>query len=305
MSVQDIRSDVLNTHNTIMVALVGFTILLWDHVITFADEVELVWKRNKGLLVYLFLLNRYLTPLGFLVNLVAFTLPSWEIKVNTCQHFVRYEGAMTTIGTQVAGLMMFLRVRAIYNKNKAVVWSVMLLFLVWVGVNAWLLTHGEAVQHASGIHSCSMIFDVPLSKIASASAWLPLLYDTVIFTFILKKTTLALRKEQTGRIVRTLLADGTLYYSSICAVNLVLTIMIVRAPQGLKNITAQLELLLTVTMMSRITLNLKKQVMCGSIPMGSSADTVYPIFRLGTQPCRTTRARSGSAAATRTQFPRS
>ncbi|KAG2036379.1 hypothetical protein BDR03DRAFT_982998 [Suillus americanus] len=60
-------------------------------------------------------------------------------------------------------------------------------------------------------------------------------------------------------------------YSVICTVNLVLTIMIIRASDGVKNIAAQLELLsnsdwltsfhysLTVTMMSRITLNLKKE----------------------------------------------
>ncbi|KAM6494312.1 hypothetical protein JOM56_010673 [Amanita muscaria] len=34
--------------------------------------------------------------------------------------------------------------------------------------------------------------------------------------------------------------------------------MIATAPDGVKNISAQLELLVTVTMMSRITLNLKK-----------------------------------------------
>ena len=27
----------------------------------------------------------------------------------SCQHFVRYEGAMTVIGTQIAGFIMFLR----------------------------------------------------------------------------------------------------------------------------------------------------------------------------------------------------
>jgi len=49
-----------------------------------------------------------------------------------------------------------------------------------------------------------------------------------------------------------------MYYSAIFSVNLVLTIMIVSAPAGVKNITAQLQQLLTVAMMSRITINLRK-----------------------------------------------
>jgi len=287
-----------------MVAFVGFTVLIWDHLITVVDEVELVWRRDKGLVYYLFLLNRYLTPLGFIVNLVAFLLPAWGTE--TCQRFVKYEGAMTTVGIQVAGLMMFLRVRALYNKKKAVVWSVMLVFLVWVGVNAWLLAHGQAVPHASGIHSCSMIFDPSLGKISSASAWLPLIYDTLVFALILNKTKPALYRETAGHIVRTLFADGILYYSVgmasslICAVNLVLTIMIINATDGLKNIAAQLELLLTVAMMSRITLNLKKQAVYGPTPTASSTDGVPPISRewpeLG--PYR------ASAATAGTHFPR-
>jgi len=272
-------ADILYTDDTNLVAFVGFTVLIWDHILTFVDEVELIWMGNKGLLVYLFLVNRYLTPLGFIINIVAFMLPSWGTE--TCQEFVRYEGAMTTIGIQVAGLMMFLRVRAIYNKKKAVVWSVMLLFLVWVGVNAWLLTYGQAVQHASGRHSCSMVFDVPFQrKVASISAWMPALYDTFIFALTLSKTIPALRKEEAGHIVRTLHADGIQYYVLMCAVNVVLGIMIASAPEGLQNITAQLELLLTVAMMSRITINLKKQALYGPTLTGTPTDTItYPTSR--------------------------
>ncbi|KIJ62680.1 hypothetical protein HYDPIDRAFT_157576 [Hydnomerulius pinastri MD-312] len=306
-SIQDVMNDALDTRDTIVVAFAGFTVLIWDHFITFGDEVELIWKGDKGLLVYLFLLNRYLTPLGFIVNLVAYTLPSWGIEVSiSCEHFVRYEGAMTSIGIEIVGLMMLLRVRAMYTHQRMIIWSVVLLFLIWVGVTAWLLTHGEAVQHASGVHSCSMIFDMSLSKIASASAWLPLLYDTVVFALTLNKTTPSIRNKQAGHVVRTLFADGILYYSIICAVNLVLTIMIVRAPEDVKNITAQLGLLLTphqVAMMSRITLNLRKQALYGPSPTGSSTDTVYPFSRDWTHSERT-RARSGSAATARSQFSR-
>ena len=47
--------------------------------------------------------------------------------------------------------------------------------------------------------------------------------------------------------------------SVIFSVNLVLTLMIVAAPPGVQNITAQTEQLFTVAMMSRITIHLRKQ----------------------------------------------
>jgi len=54
-----------------------FAILIWDHVDTFTTEVEYIWKGKKNPLSCLFLVNRYLTPFGFIVNLFAYLSPVW------------------------------------------------------------------------------------------------------------------------------------------------------------------------------------------------------------------------------------
>lgn len=52
------------------------------------------------------------------------------------------------------------------------------------------------------------------SLAASASAWIPLLYDTVVLIFTLYRTlpSLKSRETQAGDIVRVILRDGILYY---------------------------------------------------------------------------------------------
>jgi hypothetical protein len=265
----NVLQDLYETRQTIYVGIVGFTILVWDHIVTSADEVELIWQRPKRTIVYLFLLNRYLTPLVFIINLVAYTLPSWDYT--SCRHFVRYEGATTAVGIEIVGLMMLLRVVAIYERQWAAIAPAVFLLLSWIVVTAWLLSYGEPVYHSNHVRSCTMVFDS--GSIASASAWLPLIYDTYIFGLTLNRTLPSIRNKEAGNIVRTLFADGLLYYSVICTINLILTIMIVRAHQGVKNIAAQLELLLTVTMMSRITLNLKSQAFHGPSPHRSQAES--------------------------------
>jgi len=50
------------------------TVLLYDHLLSLSDEIEYVWKGKKGPLVYLFFVNRYVTPLGFMINLLAFSI---------------------------------------------------------------------------------------------------------------------------------------------------------------------------------------------------------------------------------------
>ncbi|KXN89412.1 hypothetical protein AN958_05721 [Leucoagaricus sp. SymC.cos] len=181
--------DKLDTLRTNFVGFASLTALVWDHIDTFADEVEYIWKGHKGpckssTTCPSFLQNRYFTPLGFIFNLHAYLSPVWTV-------------------------------------------------------------------------ACSMVFDhsKPYSgALASASAWIPLLYDTIIFVLTLHKTVPPLRRAEASYIITRLLEDGLLYYSVIVSVTLVLTIMIIGAPEGTKNIAAQI----TVAMMSRITLNLRK-----------------------------------------------
>lgn len=101
--------------------------LVYDYVLTFCDEVELIWKKKKSLATHLFFLNRYFFLFSFIPNLIGpYILDTVsishidELTVNPaylspwfgremCSHFVRYEGAQAVFGIGVAGLMMGLR----------------------------------------------------------------------------------------------------------------------------------------------------------------------------------------------------
>ncbi|KAG2357702.1 hypothetical protein BDR07DRAFT_1419473 [Suillus spraguei] len=282
------------TMQAIYVGFVGFTILIWDHLVTIGDEVELIWKGRKGirewhrqygydlLKLHVYSQNRYLTPLGFIINLVAYNLPSWSHK-----HFVRYEGALTAIGIEIVGIMMLLRVVAMYKYQRAIILLAVLLLLAWTGVTAWLLSRAGRMFSPSS--PCSMVFNS--GNIASASAWLPLLYDTYVFGLTLNRTLPAIRNKEAGRVIRTLLADGLLYYSVICSVNLVLTIMIIKAPEGVQNIAAQLELL--------ITLNIKKQAYYKPSPLHLQVDNIMMSTRNQTISTHSGGVRALSRAAVR------
>jgi len=264
--------DVIFSMRTNYMGIASFTILIWDHLVSLSDEIEYVWKGTKGPIVYLFFFIRYFTPLAFSVNLYAYFSPTWTLE--SCAHFVRYEGVATVICIETVGLMMLLRIQALYSGHKWLVRSLAIFLLLETGVNAWLITHGEPVVHnlSSGIHSCTMIFNPSISDAASSSAWIPLLYDSIVLGLTLYRTIPPIKNRQAGYITQRLLEDGVLYYSVIFSVTLVLTIEIISSPPGLKNITAQLEQLLTVAMMSRITIGLKKAgraVRRDTVPLGS------------------------------------
>jgi len=167
---------------------------------------------------------------------------------------------MNAFGINVASFMMLLRIRALYNRNKWVVGFVGSILAVEFGINMGLLFTATSVPHLVPDASCSMIFTVKDTVLSSGSAWLPLLYDTVIF-LLLSYRTIGIRRENPlaagNHILKILWEEGLMYYCVICTIAVILTIMINVAEKGVQNITAQLELLLTVAMMSRITLDLK------------------------------------------------
>jgi len=247
--------------STNYLGLAGFVVLVYDHILTFNDEIQYIWHGKKKIVIWLFLINRYVTPLGFIINLNAYMSPSWSIE--TCRQFVVYEGIMGFFGVAVASLMMLVRIHAIYYGDLYVMSIMWLLFWGMVIVNVWLLTTTGPVIHP-GIAGCSMLFGQShnIGRWVSATAWTPLCFDTVVIALVIFRTrriVLAKIAEQ-SKVVTVLIRDGIMYFSVILAVNLVLAVMIVRAPDGIKNIFAQFQLILTVTMMSRITLNLRKNM---------------------------------------------
>jgi hypothetical protein len=86
---------------------------------------------------------------------------------------------------------------------------------------------------------------------SSASAWIPLLYESIVFFLSLYKFVPELYRKYAHiqpesahtRVIARLLMDSLAYYFVILAITATLTIMITNSPQNIKNIVAQTELL--------------------------------------------------------------
>ncbi|KZP11193.1 hypothetical protein FIBSPDRAFT_899190 [Athelia psychrophila] len=248
----------------------AFTILIWDHIITFPDEarcspfqispaanVKYMWKGRKTPLCTQRTHDADTDPNQF----EAYTLQSWE--QDTCERYIRYEGIMMTIGIGSVSLMMLIRVYALYNTFRWVTGSVAFILFVETVMNVYLMVYARA---------CSMILNGSHFA-ASASVWLPLIYVTIVFKLFLFKTLQTLGSSDPEYLVRRMFQDGLVYYVLICAVNLTLDVMLIATSVGIQNIAAQFKLLshhddlksrfsltnLKISMMSRITLNLKQR----------------------------------------------
>ncbi|KAI1790138.1 hypothetical protein LXA43DRAFT_522046 [Ganoderma leucocontextum] len=282
-------SEEFELRTTFYVGVASYTVLIYDHLLTLGDEIKYIWRKKKrGPLIWLFFLNRYMTPLAFLGNLIAYFSGTFDHE--KCMHFVQYEGATTMIGINIASLMMLLRIYAMYSKRPYVVAFVAVIFCLEFGTNAWLVSHGIAVNHSPRIRACSMIFDsTKVPRVATSStAWSVLIYDTVVLGLTLYCTFNTIRGATVANTMRVLLKEGLMYYSVIFSVTLVLTLMVAFAPPGIQNVCAQMEYLLTVTMMSRITLHLKRsahkqELMGHRYELSTNMTTAWPRTGVGSE----------------------
>ena len=69
-----------NKTSTVIEA-VGFVLLLYDHMLTFRDEVDSVWSARPSFAKKLFLLNRY-------------TVPAMQLTCAICRHFIHFLSPM-------------------------------------------------------------------------------------------------------------------------------------------------------------------------------------------------------------------
>jgi len=53
--------DVAETRQIFTMILVGLTVQLYDHILTFKDEVNLIWRKRISVVSVVYLLNRYIT----------------------------------------------------------------------------------------------------------------------------------------------------------------------------------------------------------------------------------------------------
>lgn len=64
-------------------SVAAFVLLLWDHILTFEQEVKYIWPSRATVIKWLFLVNRYLVCIILSVNLHSeFQVITKECSIN-------------------------------------------------------------------------------------------------------------------------------------------------------------------------------------------------------------------------------
>ncbi|PIL24130.1 hypothetical protein GSI_13882 [Ganoderma sinense ZZ0214-1] len=253
------------------ITLAAFTLLYYDYALTVTSEIEWYWSPPSPSAPFiLFTVSRYFGLLGPIPVFLEYFggLPEhvtvretlWRNSGWISSRFGPLDVAKYKSTTK---LLLILRTYALYNCNKRVLALLICMFI------------GGAVQSVSAVMTSDspLSTDIPLNfpfmecnlslnvnqGVHLALAWSAMLwFDTSIFALTFYKA-IQVRHDMPGTLLVTMFRDGTIYYGILIVVNTlnIITFLIVPSGDPLKGTATTLTNVLSVTLTSRLMLNLR------------------------------------------------
>ncbi|KJA18070.1 hypothetical protein HYPSUDRAFT_145589 [Hypholoma sublateritium FD-334 SS-4] len=234
-------------------------VLLWDFLDNISDDFSIVFRSPFKLSTAAFIGSR-LGSLGYVIGADIFaTAPT-----GNCVHFETIDDVFYPISLSCSALLFFFRLRAIYNRNRIVVFC---FFILWCGLlTCTIFIPAGILGGTIGPTKYCVDEDVPNSAYAAIIA--PLVHDTLVFIAISWRLVLNARIEgdlkqnfqvaMFGKYLpafsKGLLLDGQRYYLITLISNMVTVIMVfdTSVPIPLRSMCATPNLVLTNIMACRV-----------------------------------------------------
>jgi len=203
----------------------GLVILLFDHALTFSDEVDLVWKSSRrSFSKYAFLTNRYLVPvvlLALAVSMCGFV----RFSDAACRYLIVVSAVLGIISIGMANILILLQVVWLWDKNRTVrnlLAGGFILSFSATSVFMFVALHKlfDGIRYSSLVHMCSSTTQTRALIVVWAS---PMLFEALVLVLTLWNSVDRPRHEQTT-LTRVLLNDGIAFFfilSLLRAMNLI------------------------------------------------------------------------------------
>jgi len=230
------------------------TILVYDWICTFDQELSYVWARPWSLGTMLFVLNRYLP---FIDIPVALSAKFMRITPEDCLRRNELVGWLTALGLFLSEVILMIRTYALWERKCAVLVSLTILSLLTAAVTA-VITHLEltSLQYVPtyGI-GCT------LAKAGSVIIFgylMLMVSETTIVALTAVKAYRDLRWSRQPWIIQ-LYRDGIIFYVYLFGISLANILVPILAPSPFSNWLASLQRVLHSVLCARVLLLIRQQ----------------------------------------------
>ncbi|KAF9233262.1 hypothetical protein BU15DRAFT_80281 [Melanogaster broomeanus] len=161
------------------VSAVGLVILLWDHLLTFHDEVQLIWQARLSVPKVLFLINRYVVPIVMIVQTqVGSAAQNSQPRCKAWFPIATFVG-MSSIA--ISNFLVLLRLWVLWDRSpRLMLWTLALFILTQtlaLGFTAYLIYSViPTLTFEPTLHIC-----MPTTKPQLVMLWGPGVRDYIFF----------------------------------------------------------------------------------------------------------------------------
>lgn len=235
--------------------LASSLINIYDHLLTFDEEVKYVWQAKISLPTCCFFVFRYVPPVVSIVNFFADHDPRFTGSV--CSNWIWLPVTNAPIVSASTGVILILRVYAIYNRARWVLILLSAIFLGEIAVMLWSVPGGSPAVLPPGWVGCLPSKKPGTGNRLSAMFMAALVFDSSVFLLTLSRSIYLRFKNSTVGLIQLIVRDGIIYFFIIFIVNLLNVFLLTLAPDDIGAINTPFASLITSTMVSRLMFNLR------------------------------------------------
>jgi len=235
--------------------LVGFTLLIYDHLLTLNQEINYLWRSKFGLASAIVLVNRYLVPCVLAIDICE--LFGGPPSLLFCQIWTGLQSYISIASYMSIHVLVAMRVHALYGGRQ----SIRTALIVGVSLSAII---SIAVATLGVITVTPLLIPSPhqcVSKIPPFiwATYLPsILFETCLFALTLSMAVSQLKEGQCiTSLYRILYRDGILYFVAVFLCTSFTLIVWAVAPPPSILLARYFSHALIVIAGSRLVLNLK------------------------------------------------
>ncbi|KAI0744871.1 hypothetical protein C8Q76DRAFT_701507 [Earliella scabrosa] len=277
----------------------GLMILFYDHLLTFGDEVELIWTAPATYAKYTFLLNRYsvlATLLAVAYETCGFVETTFTDQV--CKQFIFVCSMIAIVSVGIANLLILQRVVILWEHRPIILKIMAAGFLISFAtqVTTMIIMLIESLPFITWSRVFGMCIATKASPVLIAVWASPLLFEV----FVLGSTALnALDRPRTVElpIIKALHSDGIGFFLSITCCRIVNLSLAAIGRPSLTFLAVFFIWAMTTTVLSRLLLHLRRAecsppstvdpLLASPSPYTtspSSASSSYPPYRIPSLP---------------------
>ncbi|KAJ7176090.1 hypothetical protein C8R43DRAFT_553890 [Mycena crocata] len=240
------------------VAVASFCVLIYDHIVCFHDEVDLMWTSRPGIAKFVYLWNRYfsLIAIGLNMSVIVRDIPTAAVCIN----WLKVQGMTSTIIIATVDFVLMLRVWILYGRPRIFVW--LFAFLGLAEVTAMITVDFVAyAQMTEYVHLGTLLkgcyaYNVP--RFLTIYAAVPLL-TFIMFAMTVYKCGITLWRNahQVMPVWKLFLRDGVVWFLAVFAAAGAELLIWTMRRETLKQLLVVPALVVYSTVASRTLLNIK------------------------------------------------